>query len=442
MLTLLFLAGTAAATPPNVLVIVADDLGVDKVAAYGVGLEHVPPTPNLDTLAEEGVLFEHAYAMPICSPTRATLQTGRMPWRHGVSRALSPRGTMHLPYSEITLAELLTQGTDGDYTSVALGKWHLGHGGHDILNHATDQGYAHYAGQMGDFGEDHTSDGSPQSYFLWEKNTDGELAWVEVYATTDTVNDAIAQLDTLEPPWLLWVAFNAPHAPWHEPPPELTSEPVGATAIQRQYNAMVEAMDTEIGRLLAHLDAGPHADDTLVVALGDNGTPPDATSAPFHETNAKGTVYEGGIRIPLIIRGPRVVEPGRRVPHLVQASDLFATVAEVANVDLSASPIEHDSVSMVPYLTDPATPAMRSTVYSETFGPVGRGPYTFVRRAVRDERYKLVQKWWLGLGSLYELYDLEGRDAEGIDLMAGVLSPEHRAVYLRLAAELPWEVPE
>jgi arylsulfatase A-like enzyme len=293
---------------------------------------------------------------------------------------------------------------------------------------------------MGDLGDSHSSDGSPMSYFRWEKNTNGSLEWVERYATTDTVDDAIERIDVMEPPWLIWVAFNAPHAPWHTPPDHLTTDPVGDTSTQRKYNGMVEAMDTELARLLDHLDASGLAEETLVIAMGDNGTPPDAISPPFDADHAKASIYEGGVRVPLIVRGPPVEAPGRRIDHLVQVSDLFATVAEVAEVDLREASLSLDSRSLVPYLSDPAAPPRRETVYSETFGPLTE-PYTFSRRMVRDDRYKLVEKWREGLGHLYELYDLEGLDSEGPNLMLGVLTPEQHEAYLELSARLPWDAP-
>ena len=439
---LLYLAaGIALASPLNVLVVVIDDLGVDKVGLYGVGREEVPPTPTLDRLGAEGVHFTRAYAMPSCSPSRATAQTGRQPWQHRIARPLSPRGPVSLRLEEITIPEMLRLGTDGAYESSALGKWHLGSFRSDLFNHANDQGYDFYAGQMGDLGPSHSSDGSPMSYYHWEKNTNGALEWVETYVTTDTANDAIARIDAMEPPWFMWMAFNAPHAPWHEPPPELTTEPVGTTSVMRKYNAAAEAVDTELGRVLAHLDESEHADDTLVLVLGDNGSPPEAASPPFDETTAKGTVYEGGVRVPLIARGPVVTDPGRAVDHLVQISDLFATIADAAEVDLSRIPVDIQSRSLMPYLVDPDAPSRREVVYSESFGPV-RGPYTYARRMIRDERYKLVQKWLDGSETLHELYDLEGLDVEGENLMEGVLTPSEREAYLRLAAELPWSVPE
>jgi arylsulfatase A-like enzyme len=404
-------AGPARSLRPNIVLVLADDVGVDLVAAYGEGA--APPcTPNIDRLASEGLLFRNAWANPTCSPTRACVLTGRHGFRTGIG---TPEGAA-LSTAELFLPELLVE-----HASAALGKWHLGAG--LGASHPNDAGFTRYAGSLG---------GGVPSYTSWPKTTAGATSTTTVYATTDTADEAILAARTLPEPWFLYVSFNAAHTPLHVPPAELCpgrgctsfcgGVPVGPVA---RTKAMLEALDTELGRLLDELALV--APDAFVVFMGDNGTARQAVEAPFDPMRAKGTLYEGGVNVPLIVRGPGVAVG--ECSALVAAVDLFATFAELAG---QASPAE-DSVSLVPYLADPDLSSLRTTVYAEAFEPNGPGPWTTHVRAVRDARYKLIRD----AAAPDELYDLALDPFETADLVP-TLVPGTRAqdAYLALAGEL------
>jgi arylsulfatase A-like enzyme len=355
----------------NVLILVADDLGVDQLACYGLG-QSPAPTPNLDQLAASGVRFLNAWSQPTCSPTRATLQTGRYAFRTGIGEVIQPNGNgVGLPLDEVTLPEMLDLGTGGAYAHALIGKWHLGtpQTGGDLAPNLA--GYGHFAGSL---------EGQIQHYDNWRRVVDGVAAPCFKYATTKCVDDALVWIYAQQEPWLCVVSFQAPHAPFHRPPASLHSQSLppgvpGDSCTQPGpdplpfYRAAVQAMDTEIGRLLATLPSGERA-RTTVLFLGDNGTESCVTRPPF-SPQAKGSLYEGGVRVPLIVSGLGVTRPGV-APALVNTSDVFATVADLADVDLAATlpGVTLDSVSFVPCLQDPAA-RVREWVYADVISPNG-----------------------------------------------------------------------
>ena len=422
---------TSALPRPNVLIVLADDLGVDQLACYGEGAKF-PATPHLDQLADEGVLFRNAWATPWCSPTRATLMTGRYGFRTGMGIYMQQGDdTGHaLPLSEITLPEMLDAGGSG-YAHAAFGKWHLGNatvGGYGAPNAA---GWSHYSGGLNNFK-------GPYDYEHWPKTIDGHTFLETTYATTDTVDSFLAWAAETPEPWCAYVAFHAIHTPLHAPPAELHSTVL--TSAHPHFNprpfymAAAEALDTEFGRLRAGL--GASFDRTHVIFLGDNGSPADAVLGAESSHQHKGTFYEGGLGVPLIVRGPAVQQPGTECSALVHSADVYGTVAELAGVDLGASlPADHvvDSVSLVPYLANPRAPAVRSTVYSESFEPNGFDTPISGFRAIRGARYKLVRDLTLP----ERLYDLELDPRELNDLLLSPqVDPEALAAYQALAAEL------
>lgn len=407
--------GPVRTARPNVVILIADDFGVDLVGAYGEGASPAC-TENVDQLAAEGLLFRNAWAMPACSPTRASLLTGRYGFRTGIGSPVG-NGDAGLLLSETTLPEVLT-----GYASAAVGKWHLA-GGQGNL-HPNNSGFGRFAGSLR---------GGLPDYFQWQKTTDGQNGNVTTYATTDTADEAILAITTLPEPWLTYVSFNAPHTPLHAPPPGLcpgsscansfcNGLPTNPTDAE-QVKAMSEAMDQEIGRILAVLDSvDPEA---LVIFMGDNGTTRTATEPPFVRSHAKGTVYEGGVNVPLIVKGPGVRQGETQA--LVSTVDLYATLAELARVRSSAE----DSVSLLPILHDPAA-SVREFVYAESFPDNGGSlPLDGHQRAVRGDRYKLIRD----MGQPDEFYDLQADPFEANNLLPA-LSAAEQAAFDALEAEL------
>lgn len=418
ILVALLACAAPAQTSTNTLLLIADDVGIDGIGVYAA-VANPPPTPNLDQLARGGVLFRNALANPVCSPTRACLFTGRYAFRTGVGQVVG-NGAQGLSLSEHTLPEIL----DANGTRHALiGKWHLGDAiGADAPN---QHGFGHFTGTLG-----------PQvpNYFSWQKTTNGTTTTSTTYATTDLVNEALAWIGTQSGSWVCVVAFQAAHTPLHAPPAALHSQSLtglnpGTTPLPF-FKAMVEAMDTEIGRLLTSLPPTVLA-DTNVIFMGDNGTMRSVTQAPLDPRHAKGTLYEGGTRVPLLVSGPIVVAPGREVSALVDPTDLFATVCELQGLDARAqvpASVALDSISFMPHLRSATAPLVRPVAHVELFPGTGAG------HAVRDARWKLIR--FSGTSARDELFDLAADPYEQVNLYDGSLTPEQRTAYedLRLAA--------
>ncbi len=413
----------AVAQRNNVLILIADDVGVDSVTTYALG-SNPPPTPNLDALAARGVLFRNAWANPLCSPTRACLMTGRYSFRTGVGTSLlaGVAANPPLPLLETTLPEQLDRAASG-YAHAAFGKWHLSderNGGALGPNLA---GWGHYAGGLN----------GVASYYRWARTVNGVTATSTRYATTQTVDDALAWIVPAVEPWVCYVAFHAGHSPYQAPPAHLHTYNLAGINPHlnpwRYYKATVQAMDAEIGRLLNGL--GPRLARTDVVFLADNGTAQEVTLPPFIPAHGKGTPYEGGVRVPLLVAGPSVVAPGRQVDALVSAVDVFATVAEWCGVDPQPPWVRIDAVSLLPYLRDPAQAPLRTTLFAELFN--GSPTSASAIMAIREDRYKLIRREWL---RQEELYDLLTDPFEQNDLLLGALTPAQHATHVRLKQEL------
>ena len=431
----------------NILVLLADDLGIDKVGAYASHPEP-PRTPVIDQLASQGMLFRNAYAHPICSPTRSAMLTGRYARRTGIGAVIQVEfDAHHVPLEEVLLPEMLTA-SPWTYESSAVGKWHLaGYASEAGMLHPLEQGFSYYAGSYGNPGATTVPGDRPTDYFYWEKVTNGAPDFTETYMTTDTVNEAIGQIEAMSEPWFLYVAFNAPHDPFHLPPEDLHSYDIDESATPpERYAAMVEALDTEIGRLLNAV--GPEVlERTTVVFAGDNGTPEQAIPEPLSRSRSKGTLFEGGVRVPLIVSGPLVAVPGSESDGHVHVVDVFATAAEVAGVSVhipttgleradGAVSLEIDGLSLGPYLRAPGQPSLRRYGYSEKFQENGWGPYDVDVRTIRDSDFKLIRR----TSGIEELYDLRaaGLD-EGPDVLEGG-GQEIQAVADRLGREMDEQV--
>lgn len=429
----------------NILMVVLDDVGVDRfnAAAYAPTQAR---TPTIDALAASGVYFENAYATALCSPTRAALLTGRHGRRTGIGALVGATAMEELRPEAITIPEMLAAARAGTYTSFAVGKWHLSSvtsaSGADA---ARIQGFGSYAGSLSNL----TAAGD--GYYRWAKTIDGVVVESTTYATTDTIDDAVTRIGAMPEPWFGYVALNAAHVPLDAPPPELTSVDVPQESPETErYLAVLEAADTELARLLASIPREV-LDATTIVIVGDNGTSDAGTVPPFDPERGKHSVYEGGVHVPLVIKGPLVVRGGRS-DALVHVVDLFATLADLAGAPLAPGDAglslaladgtdrTLDGVSLLPWLADPTLPSPRDVVYAEVFGPNGAPPYEEVdARTIRDARWKVIAETSYVTGvTTTQLFDLEaGVWDEGPDLLArGPLEAEQQAAYDRLLAAL------
>jgi arylsulfatase A-like enzyme len=337
------------------LLLIADDFGIDNLSIYNTNpAASLPSLPNITALGQSGIAFTHFYARPSCSQSRAAIITGRDSFRNDVGVAL---GSIPLRTNEYTLPRAFTTNAP-EYALASFGKYHLSPTT-DLNSPWTTAGWTNYAGFF-----------SPQvsSYFNWTKISNGVSLNTTVYSTSDQVNDAtnfITGQGTNR--WFVWLAFNAPHQPRHLPPTNLLSSPqylalsgtpsdISAKG-RLYYEAMAQSLDTEIGRLLKVVDTN----DTDIIFIGDNGTEIDVQQQPFKNAavpatttgngHAKFTIYEGGSRTPLFITGPDVVSPGRYNETLVNEPDLWATIQELAGIDVAATKVTNvviDSVSLLP----------------------------------------------------------------------------------------------
>ncbi|MEO5803241.1 MAG: sulfatase-like hydrolase/transferase [Verrucomicrobiota bacterium] len=375
---------TASAAQKNILLIIADDYGADSSSLYNTNASAtLPPTPNIVSLAQNGVLFRNAYANPVCSPTRACLITGRHGFRTGVGD-VGMGTTATLGALEFTLPEAFAANSGLGFSLAQFGKWHLANGPNSP---STIGGWTNFAGSL---------QGAIANYTNWTKTVNGvSTANYTNYATTDLVNDAVAWIQGRGTnAWFAWIAFNAPHTPLHKPPISLCPHYTSLSGTQADINAnpknyfaaMTEAMDTEMGRLLAAVNLT----NTHIIFMGDNGTMGNVIQPPYLSTRGKDTLYEGGIHVPFIIRSPSVVNPGRTNDTPVHAVDVFATILELATINVAATVptnISIDSRSLLPMLQ--STSAVTRYSYSEKFDT--NAPVASDGRTLRNAEFKLIQ---------------------------------------------------
>jgi len=412
---------------PNLLIFVADDMGIDKLARYEFH-PTTPSTPIIDGMMDGGVRFTRAWAQPVCSPARSSLMTGLRPVDTLIGGALGRVNSAPLADETTTMPEVLT-----GYSSSLIGKWHLSSqslGGGGFRTHPTDSGFGWYAGLIHGMDKEVAFDGQPQNYFSWERTENGTPTRDERYITTANADDAIDRIEAMPEPWLLVVTFYAPHGPHQVAPAHLqTGVEKGSTDDERKYNSAIEAMDTEMGRVIASMEAEV-AERTTVIFTTDNGTPQGVVSAPAERT--KGTLFEGGIRVPMVATGYGVTRPGEDCVNLVQISDIFATAADLAGVPADSGT---DSISFAPCLSDAAA-AGREIATAQRFKPSGPAPYSVYGATARDDRYKLI----VTSESSPAFFDLGHEPTEGEDLLSGSLNADEQAAYDALWAVIPDEL--
>lgn len=397
-------AGVAEKPPgtfPNVLLIVSDDQGYADVGFNG---SRDIPTPHLDRLARGGLICTNGYVtQPFCSPTRAALMTGRYQQRfgHEYNPLFDPTDRREgLPTFERLLPEFLKA---AGYTTGWVGKWHLG-------------AAPEFSPQRRGFDETFGFIGGGHRYLNWSVNPKSEYNVpiernghpVEVGEHLTTAfgqegADFVRRHDSR--PWFLYLAFNAPHGP-QEPTPERLARFSGiAEPKRRAYAAQVSLLDDAIGEVLAMVRSSGQENRTLVFFFSDNGGPlagnTAASNAPLRA--GKGSVYEGGVRVPFVVSWPGRLTPGRYEPA-VSSLDVFATSLGLAGVPMPRDR-SYDSIDLLPYLTGART----GSPHANLFWRAERGQW-----AVRsgDEAWKLVRQE----GKPDELYRLDSDVGELQDL--------------------------
>ena len=306
---------------PNIIIILADDLGWADVGYHGGRIS----TPSIDRLAREGVRLENFHVCPLCSPTRAGLMTRRWPIRYGMGESvITPWRKYGLPTSERTLADLVAKA--GYERRGVIGKWHLGHYKKEYLplNRGFTHFYGHYNGAF--------------DYFTHKR--EGQLDWHRNFETcrdegysTDLIGREAAQFIAESPadkPFFLYVPFNAPHLPLQAKEQDIVKYSDIDNEKKRIYAAMVDSMDQAIGKILKAVDAKGIADNTFILFFSDNGGTSYGDNRPWR--GGKGAVYEGGVRVPAVVRWPAGISGGRRVDAMMGYIDVYPTVKRLAGV--------------------------------------------------------------------------------------------------------------
>ena len=379
------------ATRPNIVQIVADDMGLGDMSVHNGGLSS---TPVLDWLVTESLsLTQHYSASPVCAPARAALLTGRYPQRGGVVDTLEVRGLDRLSLDEVTLAELLA---DAGYRTGLVGKWHTGAIGASYR--PTCRGFAEFVGFRGGW----------QDYWDWTLEAGEARHSSDGRYLTDVLTGAALDFVTRNraEPFYLHLAYNAPHFPFQAPAAEIerfTARGLGLGAAT--VYAMIAAMDRGIGRLLQTIEDLSLSSRTLVMFTSDNG--PQLTGSSELDVDRfnsglrgeKGLVYEGGIRVPMLLRWPDGLPSNTSTPAMVHFTDWTPTLLAAAGV---STPVNLDGRDIGPVLRGDREPVRCQRVWQWT----RYRPHRRCNVAVRDGRWKLVMPPWPGC------FAVDGADAE------------------------------
>ena len=380
-------------TKPNILFVIADDVSKDAIPNYKEGSTKAN-MPNLQSLINTGITFDNAWAYSVCSPTRASIITGKYGIKNGVVQVNDQIST-----SEISLQKYISNNTNDAYATAIFGKWHISNDTNDALT----MGVNHFAG---------IKSGGVQDYYNWDLIENGITTTTTEYITTKLTDLAIEWKNAQTKPWFLWMAYNAPHSPFHLAPTDLHSQGNLATdnaSIAANplpyYLSALEALDTEMGRFLSSLSAEERA-NTIIVFIGDNGAPGQVAQSPYGRRTVKGSLYQGGINVPMVVSGIGVSRMAERETSLINSTDLFATIGNIAGI---ATTEINNSSSFYNLFSD-SNASKREFVYSEK-----EDGYT-----IRNATYKYI-KFDNGTEELYKL----STDAyESSNLIGGNLSAE------------------
>lgn len=392
---------------PNILLIIADDMGIDAAPGYSEGSVK-PNMPNYTSLMNSGLKFNNVWSAPTCTPTRATLLTGK----HGIKSGVTKVGNS-ISLSETSLQQYMASNGGDAYETALIGKWHLSNGATDPLSMGID----YWAGFL---------TGGFNSYTDWTFTDNGTSSNETTYSTTKYTDLAIDWVDAQDKPWFLWLAYNAAHTPFHLPPSDLHSQgnlasdeaSINANS-EPYYMAALEAMDTEMGRLFESMSEAQLA-NTIIIFVGDNGTPAKVAQAPFSNQTSKGTLYQGGINVPMIVSGKGVNRMGEE-DALINTTDLYATIANIAG---SSTQTVNNSISFYDLFSSTNASSKREVNYMD--GSDDAGGF-----AIRDETYKLIT---LANGD-QEYYNLTNDPYESNNLLLGTLSTAETSAKAALEAE-------
>ena len=410
---------------PNVIVLIADDLGVGDIGFSGA---KDIPTPNIDKLAREGIIFSSGYVSPMCAPTRAAFLTGRYPAKIGFEDN-RPGDSRHfgMDLSLPTIANILH---DAGYATALVGKWHVGRGSNNEYS-PWNRGFDEFIGYYGAFGT-----------YVNPKLTrpPGTEKVVEGYSTDIFADEACKFLERHKnKPFFLNVAFNAAHLEQVAKPQDLARFENITDPKRRKAAAIISNLDANVGKIAARLKELGLDENTLLVFFSDNGGEPlilGTLNGPYR--GMKFDVYEGGIRVPFLVRWPGTLPQGKTVDAMINVTDLLPTIAAATG---AKTPTGVDGVGLLPYLRGKTSKEPHKTLFWRTTehaalqnmrrAPKGATVYIPHIAAVREGKWKLVVLDDAGKQPRYELYDLLKDPSEKNDV-----SQREQKVVRRLSKEL------
>ncbi|MHC4462570.1 MAG: sulfatase [Planctomycetota bacterium] len=390
-------ANRAGRKRPNIIVIISDDMGYADIGCHDC---RDIATPNIDSVAQNGIRFTNGYvSCPVCSPTRAGLATGRYQQRFGHEYNTGPppgglREQVGLPLTEVTIADVLKS---AGYVTGAVGKWHLGMAPHF---HPFKRGYDEFFGFL--HGGHSYIDPGLGTFNPILRGT--EPVDEQEYLTDAFSREAVAFIERHhDETFFLYLAYNAVHTPMQAPGRYKDSFKHITNAKRRVYAGMLTAMDEGIGKVLGKVRELGIEEDTLLIFVNDNGGPTGANGSdngPLRGT--KGTMYEGGIRVPFMVQWPHRLKASQVYDHPVIALDILPTAAAAGGGRVPGGR-KIDGVNLIPYLTGRKKRAPHETLFWRS----GQN------HAVRKRNFKLVK-----MGTETELFDLGSDIGESRDLKA------------------------
>lgn len=424
---------------PNVIVILADDLGRGDTSAFGTPDIR---TPNIDRIAREGMTFNNFFAnSPVCSPTRAALLSGCFPDRVGVPGVIREEEPANswgwlAPGAKLLPSLLKPAG----YHTAIVGKWHLGLSAPNLPN---ERGFDHFEGFLGDMMDDYWTHRRHNLNLMRRNREEIDPQGHATDLFTEWACRYVAGRAGAAQPFFLYLTFNAPHDPIQPKPDWLErvkKRQPGITEKRARLVALIEHMDDGVGQVLATLDKTGQAENTLVIFTSDNGgvLANGANNGPWR--SEKQHVYEGGLRVPFAARWPGRVKPGTQSDRKALSMDIFATVLEAAGQPVPAGV---DGVSFLPTLRGAAQPEEQRDLYfvRREGGPMYGGKTI---EALRQGDWKILQDSPFAPQELYNLKDDPKEENN--------LAVKRRPLMSKMAADLrrhvqrggavPWQAPE
>ncbi len=392
-----------AGARPNIILVIDDDAGYGSIGAHGHPWLR---TPNLDQLHAHSVRFTRFLVSPTCSPTRSAMMTGRHPMRNGVTHTILERERMTLDAT--TLPEVLRS---AGYTTGIFGKWHLGdEEPYQPQNRGFDETFIHGAGGIGQAYNCSCADVPGNKYFDPVIRHNGSFVKTRGFCTDVFFTAALGWIDRVraeEKPFFAYIPTNAPHGPFIAPPENTRRfTELGMKPRQAGFYGMIENIDENMGRLLEKLQAWELLPNTLIIYMSDNGMThngagrgvigraPDGTELKVYNAGMKGTkgsVDEGGVRVPFFVRWEGRIRAGRDIPHVAAHIDLLPTLAALAAAEPPAGQVEGRNLLPLIESADAAWPDRYLFTHLGRWPP-GADPdeFQWQRFAVRNHRFRLV----------------------------------------------------